>query len=64
MGDLHTSLAAQGFALAPKRLRPHVTLARHVSQSPELPALPAFTWAADAFLPDAIGAAAGARLIQ
>ncbi len=47
--ELHASLAAQGLVLTPKRLRPHVTLARHVSQAPALPALPAFTWTADAF---------------
>jgi len=32
--DLHARLAKCEFALAPKRLRPHVTLARKISQAP------------------------------
>jgi 2'-5' RNA ligase len=41
---LHADLAAGDFALNPKRLRPHVTLARKVSQTPALPAICAFHW--------------------
>jgi 2'-5' RNA ligase len=46
---LHRELAARGFALTPKRLRPHVTLARKVAQTPVLPPLLGLTWPADSF---------------
>lgn len=42
--DLHARLAADGFALDPKRLRPHVTLARGVRDAPALPAIPECRW--------------------
>jgi 2'-5' RNA ligase len=42
--QLHEDLARIGWALAPKRLRPHVTLARKLSPEPMLPAMPAFDW--------------------
>jgi len=42
---LHERLATAGFALDPKRLRPHVTLARSVGDAPpSLPAPPACVW--------------------
>lgn len=41
--DLHARLAEAGFALDPKRLRPHMTLARGVRTAPALPALPPST---------------------
>jgi 2'-5' RNA ligase len=42
--QLHQELAVHQWALAAKRLRPHVTLARKLSQAPLLPAMPAFDW--------------------
>jgi 2'-5' RNA ligase len=36
---LHQDLAAHGWALNPKRLRPHVTLAKQVTRSPAFPAV-------------------------
>jgi 2'-5' RNA ligase len=42
--QLHHELAAHRWALAAKRLRPHVTLARKLSQAPVLQAMPAFDW--------------------
>jgi 2'-5' RNA ligase len=44
--DLHRDLAADGFELRVKQLRPHVTLLRHVKQSPQLPEFPRFAWRA------------------
>lgn len=44
--DLHQRLAAHGFALQPKRLRPHVTLARNVNPAPPLDAPAPFRWQA------------------
>ena len=41
---LHGDLAECGWALTPKRLRPHVTLAKNVAQDPVLPLLAAFEW--------------------
>ncbi len=41
---LHRDLAVHGWALDPKRLRPHVTLARKVSQAPVLQAMSPFEW--------------------
>jgi len=41
---LHAALAVHGWALEPKRLRPHITLARGVGQPPVLPAIAAFDW--------------------
>lgn len=46
---LHEELAALGLALDPKRLRPHVTLARQVAEEPRLPAMAALAWRADSF---------------
>jgi len=46
---LHTELAAHRWALQPKRLRPHVTLARKVTQPPVLQAMSAFDWPATEF---------------
>jgi 2'-5' RNA ligase len=42
--QLHQGLAVHRWALAAKRLRPHVTLARKLSQAPVLQAMPAFDW--------------------
>ena len=42
--SLHRALAAEGWALRPKRLRPHVTLVRQVRAEPRLPALARFDW--------------------
>jgi 2'-5' RNA ligase len=42
--QLHRELAAHAWALEPKPLRPHVTLARKVSQPPVLQAMSAFDW--------------------
>ena len=41
---LHERLGAIGCALDPKRLRPHVTLARGVADAPDLPPPPACAW--------------------
>ena len=41
---LHQDLSAHGLALNPKRLRPHVTLVRKLTQDPVLPALSPFHW--------------------
>jgi 2'-5' RNA ligase len=45
---LHAELAVHGWALAPKRLRPHITLARNITQAPVLPAMSAFEWSVGA----------------
>jgi 2'-5' RNA ligase len=42
--QLHRDLAHHQWALDPKRLRPHVTLARKVSQAPVLQAMSSFDW--------------------
>jgi 2'-5' RNA ligase len=42
--QLHRELAKHEWALEPKRLRPHVTLARKVSQAPVFKAMPSFDW--------------------
>jgi RNA 2',3'-cyclic 3'-phosphodiesterase len=42
--QLHRELAAHQWALDPKRLRPHVTLARKVSQAPVLQAMSSIDW--------------------
>ncbi len=42
--QIHRDLAAHQWALDPKRLRPHVTLARKVSQAPVLQAMSPFEW--------------------
>jgi 2'-5' RNA ligase len=42
--QLHQELAGYGWALESERLRPHVTLARKVSQPPVLQAMSAFDW--------------------
>lgn len=41
---LHRDLAEGGFALRPKGLRPHITLARKVAQAPVLTAMSPFIW--------------------
>jgi 2'-5' RNA ligase len=41
---LHRDLALLSLALEPKRLRPHLTLARHVPHSPEPGAAPSLLW--------------------
>ena len=41
---LHRELATQQWGLDPKRLRPHVTLARKVTQAPVLQAMSSFEW--------------------
>ena len=46
---LHEELAACQLSLQPKSLRPHVTLARNVSQAPVLPAMSGFEWCASSF---------------
>ena len=45
--DLHEKLAASQFALTPKRLRPHVTLARKVLQAPVLEPIVPVEWQAE-----------------
>jgi 2'-5' RNA ligase len=47
--DLHRGLAEGGFSLRPKRLRPHVTLARNATQPPQLQAMLPFVWSARDF---------------
>jgi len=47
--DLHATLAAREFLLRPKRLRPHVTLARKVLQAPVLEPIAPVAWEADQF---------------
>jgi 2'-5' RNA ligase len=42
--QLHRGLAEHQWALDPKRLSPHVTLARKVSQAPVLQVMSAFDW--------------------
>ena len=42
--QLHRDLAAEHWALDPKRLRPHVTLANKVSQAPVFPAMQPIEW--------------------
>jgi RNA 2',3'-cyclic 3'-phosphodiesterase len=42
--ELHRELAAHRWALDPKRLRPHVTLARKVAQAPVLQAMSSVDW--------------------
>jgi RNA 2',3'-cyclic 3'-phosphodiesterase len=44
--DVHARLAAAGFALAPKPLRPHVTLLRAVRAPPAWPPFEPFAWEA------------------
>jgi RNA 2',3'-cyclic 3'-phosphodiesterase len=46
---LHHELAGHQWALDPKRLRPHVTLARKVSQTPVLQAMSPLNWVAREF---------------
>jgi len=58
---LHRDLNSHGLALAPKRLRPHVTLARKVTQAPVWPAMSRVEWSALEFsLVRSDSAAAGA----
>jgi 2'-5' RNA ligase len=47
--QLHRELAVHQWALDPKRLRPHVTLARKVSQTPVLQAMSPVNWMAREF---------------
>ena len=46
---LHAGLASYQLALNPPLLRPHVTIARKVSQAPVLQAMSAFVWRAQTF---------------
>jgi len=46
---LHRDLASHQWALAPKRFRPHVTLARKVPQAPVFQAMSSFDWTAREF---------------
>jgi 2'-5' RNA ligase len=46
---LHGALAGHTLAQNRKRLRPHATLARKVTQAPVWPAMPAFEWTAREF---------------
>lgn len=46
--ELHAALAAAGFGLRAKQLRPHVTLVRHCLAQPAWPALAPILWPADA----------------
>ncbi|HMD73359.1 MAG TPA: RNA 2',3'-cyclic phosphodiesterase [Steroidobacteraceae bacterium] len=46
---LHQDLARHDFQLDPKRLRPHVTLARKVAQAPVLTPIGKFAWCASDF---------------
>ncbi len=47
--QLHQELASHAWALDAKRLRPHVTLARKVSQAPVLQAMSPVSWVAREF---------------
>ena len=47
--SLHACLAQAGFELQPKRLRPHVTLARKVAQAPVPATMSPFEWTANEF---------------
>ena len=47
--ELHDELGRRQWALDPKRLRPHVTLARKVSQAPVLQDFSVVEWAATEF---------------
>ncbi len=46
---IHAGLASRQLARKPELLRPHVTMARKVSQAPVLQAMSAFTWQAQSF---------------
>jgi 2'-5' RNA ligase len=46
---LHSELALHQWALEPKRLRPHVTLARQVALAPGLPSMEPFDWTVSEF---------------
>ena len=46
---LHQDLGALGLARAPKRLRPHVTLARQIALDPKLPEMSPLLWRAESF---------------
>jgi 2'-5' RNA ligase len=46
---LHVALAEHGWALAPKRLRPHITLASKIAQTPVLPTMSPFDWTMSEF---------------
>lgn len=46
---LHAELAVNQWALKPKRLRPHITLAKNVLRVPVLPVLSAFDWSVSQF---------------
>jgi 2'-5' RNA ligase len=47
--SLHACLAQAGFQMQPKRLRPHVTLARKVAQAPVPTTMSPFDWTAHEF---------------
>ena len=46
---MHIEIAAHGLGLNPKRLRPHVTLTRKVTQAPVLPTMSPFEWQPQSF---------------
>ncbi len=46
---IHAGLASRQLARKPELLRPHVTIARKVSQAPVLQAMSAFAWRAQSF---------------
>ncbi len=46
---IHAGLASRQLARKPEMLRPHVTIARKVSQAPVLQAMSAFVWKAQSF---------------
>jgi RNA 2',3'-cyclic 3'-phosphodiesterase len=59
--SLHADLAQHGVVLDPKPFRPHVTIARKVSQAPVLQAMSEFVWRVREFqLMHSVTAAAGA----
>jgi 2'-5' RNA ligase len=47
--QIHAGLARHRLALSPELLRPHVTIARKVSQAPVLQAMSPFAWKAQTF---------------
>jgi RNA 2',3'-cyclic 3'-phosphodiesterase len=47
--ELHRDLARYGLSLDPRPFRPHVTIARKVSQAPVLQAMSEFAWTVRAF---------------
>jgi RNA 2',3'-cyclic 3'-phosphodiesterase len=50
IADLNTELGGEGFDLNPRPYRPHVTVARGVTDARELPELAPVQWAPEAFV--------------